>query len=142
MTQTGKDLEIIAYIDGACRGNPGPASCGVVLTVDGEVVVEEGKYLGKSTNNRAEYNGLLLALEKAAELNAVKLIVRTDSQIVARQIKGVYKIKDAELQKLNAAAQEKIRGFASFKIQEIPRAQNNIADGLANKALDDAAANR
>jgi len=128
----------VAYIDGACRGNPGPAACATAITCDGVVILKAAKYLGHATNNRAEYCGLLLALEKAAKFEkCTELEVRTDSQLIARQVRGVYKIKDEGLRALNDKAARMIRErFAKFKITEIPREKNNIADSLANKALD------
>ena len=135
---TGK--VITAFIDGACRGNPGPAACATVLTCDDVVLVKAGRFLGNSTNNRAEYSGLLLALEKAAQFeHCVDIIVKTNSQLIARQVRGVYKIKDPEMKRLNDKAQELIAArFKSFKIIEVPRAENNIADNLANRSLDKA----
>jgi len=126
-----------AYVDGGCRGNPGPAGCAAVLVSDGQVILKAGQFLGDSTNNRAEYAGLLLALKKAAEFdNCRGLRVFTDSQLMARQITGVYKVRDAELQKLRALALEKIAAFDSFEIHDIPRSKNVLADKLVNKSID------
>lgn len=130
-------MSLDAYVDGACRGNPGPAGCAAVLVADGQVILKAGKFLGNSTNNRAEYAGLLLALDKAAEFkNCRSLRVFTDSQLMARQISGVYKVKDAELKILRDLAIKKIAVFDSFEIHDIPRSKNAHADKLANKSID------
>jgi ribonuclease HI len=131
-----KPVEIVAYTDGACRGNPGPAAAATVLSVDGKVVAERSKYLGKSTNNRAEYEAVILALITAAELHATAVTIRTDSQLIARQITGKYRIKNADLMPLRDKIKELASGFKSFNVVEIPREQNSLADGLANKCLD------
>jgi ribonuclease HI len=131
-----KPIEIVAYTDGACRGNPGPAAAATALSVDGQVVAERSKYLGKSTNNRAEYEAVILALKTAAELNASVVTICTDSQLIARQITGRYKINNADLLPLRDKIKVLAAGFKSFKVIEIPREQNKLADGLANKCLD------
>jgi len=136
-TADTKNISLTAYIDGACRGNPGPAACGAVLMCDGQVVLEAGEFLGKSTNNRAEYCGLLLALNRAAEFtNCRRLTVMTDSQLMARQIRGEYKIKDAGLRELKEQADGLIARFDYFKIHDIRRTENAAADKLANRHLD------
>jgi ribonuclease HI len=128
---------VVAHVDGGSRGNPGPGACGAVLSRDGAVIARAAKFLGHTTNNRAEYGGLILALKRALELeDCHNIIVKTDSQLLARQVSGKYKIKDAELRRLHAAASELIANFKSFKILEIPREENKEADKLANKAMD------
>ena len=134
---SSESIALVAYVDGACRGNPGPAGCAAVLMCDNEVILKAGKYLGESTNNRAEYHGLLLALTRASEFqNCRRLKVFTDSQLMARQINGRYKIKDAELQRLKKQADELIAGFDHFEIEDIRRNKNKDADEMANKAID------
>ena len=131
-----KPIEIVAYTDGACRGNPGPAAAATVLSVDGQVVAERSKYLGKSTNNRAEYEAVILALKTAAELNAAAVTICTDSQLIARQLTGRYRIKNEDLMPLRDKIKDLAAGFKKFSIVEIPREKNKLADGLANKCLD------
>jgi ribonuclease HI len=133
-----KSVEIVAYTDGACRGNPGPAAAAAVLLVDDQVVAERSKYLGKSTNNRAEYEAVILALTAAAELNAVAVTICTDSQLIARQLTGRYRIKNEDLIPLRDKIKELAAGFRKFSIIEIPREKNKPADGLANRCLDNA----
>jgi ribonuclease HI len=126
-----------AYIDGASRGNPGPASYAVVLKqADGKIVLELGKYFGRATNNVAEYYGLINALDSAASRGVTRLRVRSDSELLVRQIEGRYKVKSADLKPLFERAQKLARGFAYFSIEYIPREQNREADRLANQALD------
>ena len=126
-----------AYIDGASRGNPGPASYAVVLKQpDGKVALELGKYFGRATNNVAEYYGLINALDSAASRGVTRLRVRSDSELLVRQIEGRYKVKSADLKPLFERAQKLARGFAYFSIEYIPREQNREADRLANQALD------
>ena len=130
-------LHLTAYVDGACRGNPGPASCAAILVHDGAVVRKAGKFLGNATNNVAEYSGLLLALKKAAEFgNCRRLTVYTDSQLMARQISGAYKVKDPQLKRLKAEADTLIERFDTFEIHDIPRGDNSLADNFANETLD------
>lgn len=130
-------ISLTAYVDGACRGNPGPAACAAVILCDGQVVLEAGEYLGQSTNNRAEYRGLLLALARAGEFpHCRRLKVMTDSQLMARQIRGEYKIKDDDLRELKKQADALISRFAHFEIHDIRRKDNAAADKLANTHLD------
>jgi ribonuclease HI len=126
-----------AYIDGASRGNPGPASYAVILKgPDGKVMLELGKYFGRATNNVAEYYGLINALDSAASRGVTRLRVRSDSELLVRQIEGRYKVKSADLKPLFERAQKLARGFAWFGIEYIPREENREADKLANAALD------
>jgi len=131
-----KPVEITAYTDGACRGNPGPAAAAAVLMIGGETVAERSKFLGQATNNRAEYEAVILALEAAAELKAGAVTICTDSQLIARQLTGRYKIKNPDLIPLHRKAKELSAAFGSFRVVEIPREQNKPADGLANRRLD------
>ena len=132
-----QSISLTAYVDGACRGNPGPAACAAVLMADGQVILRAGLFLGHSTNNRAEYKGLLLALSRAAEFPACRrLTVMTDSQLMARQVRGEYKIKDASLRELKEQADALIARFDHFEIHDVRRLNNAEADKLANLALD------
>ena len=129
--------QIVAHVDGASRGNPGPAAYGVAIeTAAGEPVAAFGKYLGETTNNFAEYQGLLAALEYALEHQYSRLSVVTDSELMARQMNGVYKVRSADLKPLHEKAQALIRRLERFSIRHVLREHNRQADGLANKALD------
>lgn len=129
--------KITILIDGCARGNPGPAGCGViVLDADGRTILEKARYLGKATNNVAEYTALIDGLREAADLGARQVAVRTDSELVARQMKGEYKVKDVKLKELFAEAQRLWRGFAVTDITHVQRENNKEADRLANRAVD------
>jgi ribonuclease HI len=133
--------EIIAHIDGASRGNPGPAAFGVAVeTPQGKSVTRFGRYLGEATNNFAEYQGLLAALDYALGHGYLRLRVVTDSELMARQISGRYKVRSPDLKPLHEKAQAMIARLESFSIHHVLREHNREADRLANKALDDAAA--
>ena len=127
------------HIDGASRGNPGPAACGVVVeTAEGETITSFSKYLGRTTNNFAEYQALLAALEHASANRYARVRVLTDSELLARQIGGLYKVRSDDLRPLHEKARELISGFESFRIRHVPREQNREADRLANQILDTA----
>jgi probable phosphoglycerate mutase len=131
--------EIIAHIDGGSRGNPGPAAYGVSIeTADGEPVTAFAKFLGKTTNNYAEYQGLLAALNYALEHGHARVRVLTDSELMARQISGHYKVRSPDLKPLYDKAQAMIARLESFSIRHVYREQNREADRLANEAMDDA----
>ena len=124
-------------MDGGARGNPGPAAIGAVVSdADGGELLAEGRYIGESTNNVAEYKGLLLGLELARSLGATDVEVINDSELVARQIGGQYKVKNATLKPLFEQAMAELRGFDSWSVRNVPRAQNARADELVNEALD------
>ncbi len=125
------------YIDGASRGNPGKAAVGVVIINDkGHVIGEKGKYIGDTTNNTAEYQALLEALAEAKIHGGRKIHVYSDSELLVRQINGIYKVRDGKLQTLYNEAKRLISGFDHFKIDHITRDKNSRADALANEALD------
>jgi ribonuclease HI len=128
---------LVVNTDGASRGNPGPAAAGFALYREGKLLEAAGQYLGKQTNNQAEYNALILALKRALELGAHEVTVRTDSELMVRQIKGEYRVKNSALQDLFAGAKDLIRQFKSFRIQHVPREQNQKADSMANRAIDE-----
>jgi len=126
-----------AYVDGAARGNPGPASYAVILRApDGSTPFQIGKYLGRATNNVAEYYALIGALDYAQSNHIARLAVRSDSELLVRQMQGRYKVKSLDLRPLHERAQKLARGLAHFDIEHIPREQNSEADALANLALD------
>ncbi|NIA22384.1 MAG: reverse transcriptase-like protein [Anaerolineaceae bacterium] len=130
--------KILIYIDGGSRGNPGPAACAAVLKSadDGQTVLEKARFLGQATNNVAEYEGLLLGLRLAADLRATQIEVRSDSELLVRQMSGRYRVRSAGLQKLHRLATEALDAFSSVEIGHIPRDENAEADALLNKALD------
>src|SRR6267142_3636483 len=126
-----------ANIDGAARGNPGPASYGVVLRrPDGKPLESLGKYIGRTTNNVAEYYALIAALDYAAASGIRRLRVYSDSQLIVNQIKGIYKVKHPDLRPLHERAKKQAAALESFAIQYVPREQNRDADAAANAALD------
>ncbi len=128
---------LLAYVDGAARGNPGPAAAGVVLqSSSGETVKTLSIALGSTTNNVAEYAALVLALQEALLLGAKELHVYTDSELVARQWSGDYKVKDASLKVLFTLASHLKRGFQKLQVTHVPRERNKLADEAANRALD------
>ena len=126
-----------ANIDGAARGNPGPAAYGVVVRrPDGSRHESLGKYIGRTTNNVAEYYALIAALDYAAASGIRRLRVYSDSQLIVNQIKGLYKVKHPDLRPLHERARKQAATLESFAIQYVPREQNRDADDLANAALD------
>ena len=129
-----------ANIDGAARGNPGPASYGVLIRDGrGEVVTKLKKYIGRMTNNVAEYYGLIAALDYAQSHGIRALRVESDSELMVKQMRGLYKVKSADLQPLFERAKKMSQGFESFRIDHVYREQNREADALANQALDETA---
>jgi ribonuclease HI len=135
---TGATAAYRANIDGGSRGNPGPASYGVVIRDPrGEVVAKLKKYIGRMTNNVAEYYGLIAALDYAQQHSIRALRVESDSELLVRQMRGQYKVKSSELRPLFERARKMAQTFASFKIEHVYRDQNAEADALANEALDE-----
>jgi ribonuclease HI len=127
----------LAYIDGASRGNPGPASYAVVLRDPaGKIILELAKKLGRETNNVAEYYALLAALDAAVAHGITALRIRSDSELLVRQMQGRYKVKSADLKPLHERASKLARQLAYFAIEHVPREMNRDADALANVALD------
>jgi ribonuclease HI len=132
-------LKLVIHVDGGARGNPGPAAVAAVAsTPDGDVVGERNEYIGETTNNVAEYRAVLLALELARELGANEVEIVGDSELVARQIGGEYKVKHAGLKPLFAETMEKLRSFDSWSVRNVRREHNARADELVNEALDEA----
>jgi ribonuclease HI len=127
------------HIDGAARGNPGPAGVGVlIIGPDGQIAERVHRSIGEATNNVAEYRALLLALERAQARGYPEIEVFSDSELLVRQLQGRYQVKHPVLRVLFATARQRIEGFRRFRIQHIPREQNAEADSLANRALDEA----
>jgi ribonuclease HI len=130
-------MKVIVHVDGGARGNPGPAAAAAVITTpDGEQLGEHAELLGTATNNVAEYRALLLGLERARELGAQEIEVIGDSELIAKQVQGTYKVKHPAMRPLYLEAMQALRGFDSWSIRTVPRAQNADADALVNAALD------
>ncbi|MBI3297362.1 MAG: ribonuclease HI family protein [Elusimicrobia bacterium] len=130
-------MTVSAYIDGASRGNPGPASVGVIVRgQSGETLREHGRTLGTATNNVAEYTAFLDALRIAKSLGADEVLVHSDSLLLVEQIAGKYKVKNAALQGLKAQALALMKGFKAVRLVHVRRELNGDADRLANEALD------
>ena len=129
------------HVDGGARGNPGPAAAACVISSpEGELLGEHSELLGRATNNVAEYRALLLGLAKAAELGADEVEVIGDSELIAKQVQGLYKVKHEAMKPLYLDAMEALRGFERWSIRTVPRAENARADALVNAALDGARA--
>ncbi len=134
-------MKVVVHVDGGSRGNPGPAAAAsVVSTPAGEVLDEASELLGTVTNNVAEYRALLLGLVRAGALGATEVEVVNDSELIAKQVQGLYKVKHAAMRPLYSEAMAALRAFETWKIRSVPRAQNAHADALVNAALDDARA--
>jgi len=132
--------EVVAYIDGGARGNPGPAGYGVrIEEPDGSLVDEFSESIGTATNNVAEYRGLLAALEWAKAHASRAVHVRSDSLLLVQQMLGNYKVKNAGLQPLHARARELAKSIGKVTFEHVRREANAHADRLANAAMDDAA---
>lgn len=130
-------MKATLFSDGGSRGNPGPAAYGAVLLAeDGTVLREISAFLGVTTNNVAEWSGLLAGLEAALELGVDEINVRLDSELVVRQLSGAYRVKQEHLIPLHAKAKSLLRQFARTHVSHVPREQNKEADALLNQVLD------
>jgi ribonuclease HI len=130
-------VKVVVHVDGGARGNPGPAAAGAVIsTPEGDVLDEATELLGVATNNVAEYRGLLLGLARAKALGATEVEVINDSELIAKQVNGQYKVKHAAMRPLYLDAMEALRGFEKWSIRSVRREQNADADALVNQALD------
>jgi ribonuclease HI len=136
-------MKVIVNVDGGARGNPGPAAAACVISSpDGELIAEHAELLGTATNNVAEYRALLLGLARARELGADEVEIVGDSELIAKQVTGAYKVRHAAMRPLYEQAIEALAGFRRWSIMTVPRAQNAAADALVNEALDRARAGR
>ena len=127
---------LILHTDGAARGNPGPAAAGIVVErADGDVLVQTGTYLGEMPNNQAEYRALILGLRAANDFHPAAVDVFMDSELVVRQMTGVYQVRDATLRQLYQEAMTLVRAIPQVSFTHVRRAQNALADRLANQAL-------
>jgi ribonuclease HI len=132
-------VRLLIHTDGAARGNPGPAGLGAVL-VDadsGEIVAELARYLGQRTNNYAEWTAVEAALDEALRLGATHVDLRMDSELVARQITGRYRVKHADLKPIHARVMAMLARLAGYTVGHVPRERNKEADRLSNVAIDD-----
>jgi probable phosphoglycerate mutase len=131
-------LRLLIHTDGAARGNPGPAGAGAILrdAATGEVLAEVAQGLGRATNNVAEWTAVRLALEEARRLGASRVDLRMDSELVARQITGIYRVKHPDLKPIHSAVMALLRGFDGYTIGHVPRELNRDADRLSNVAID------
>jgi ribonuclease HI len=134
-------MKVIVHVDGGARGNPGPAAAACVISSPtGELLGEHAQLLGTATNNVAEYRALLLGLGRARELGASEIEVVGDSELIAKQVQGVYKVKHEAMRPLHREALAALAAFERWSIRTVPRAQNAQADALVNAALDGAPA--
>lgn len=130
-------MKVIVHVDGGARGNPGPAAAACVITSpEGDLLDEHAQLLGMTTNNVAEYRALLLGLQRARELSASEIEVVGDSELIARQVLGQYKVKNESLRPLHREATAALGQFERWSIRTVPREQNEHADALVNAALD------
>ena len=133
-------MKVIVHVDGGARGNPGPAAAACVISSPaGEVLGEHAQLLGSVTNNVAEYRALLLGLAQARELGASEVEVIGDSELIAKQVQGLYKVKHEAMKPLFLEAIRGLKAFPKWSFRTVPRAQNAGADALVNQALDAAA---
>jgi ribonuclease HI len=124
-------------VDGGARGNPGPAGVGIVLTDDsGKEIDRANEYIGETTNNVAEYRALLLGLDRARARGVRNLEIVNDSELIARQLTGEYRVKKEDLRLLHGQARQALGAFERWSIRSVPRAKNEVADALVNEAID------
>ncbi len=144
MARTADQLRILIYTDGAARGNPGPAGAGAILrdVKTGEALAEIAQFLGVRTNNYAEWTAVELALEEALRLGATHVDLRLDSELVARQISGRYRVKHPDLKPIHAHVMSLLGRFAGYTVGHVPRELNKEADRLSNVAIDQPRAGR
>jgi ribonuclease HI len=136
------DEPLSLFTDGACRGNPGNGGAGAVLVGrDGKVVGTAKRFLGHCTNNIAEYRALILGLETVLERGAATISIYLDSELLVRQIQGIYRVKNPDLKPLMIEIRDLLDRFDAWKIKHVPRSENALADGLANEAIDEATKN-
>ena len=130
-------MKVVVHVDGGARGNPGPAAAGAVVSSPaGDVLDVAAEPIGIATNNVAEYRGLLLGLARARELGATEVEVINDSELVAKQVNGLYKVKHPDMKPLHTAAKQALGNFERWSVRSVPRARNAHADALVNQALD------
>ena len=139
-TRDASELKLILWTDGGARGNPGPSAAGIVIqTPEGRTLARLGRVLGRGTSNEAEYRALITGLEQALARGATEVLALTDSQLMERQIAGRYKVKAPNLRRLFERAKDLLGRFESARVRHVPREENEEADRLANRALDEGA---
>ena len=137
-TETHSSSSVVLYTDGACRGNPGPSSAGwVIESPTGEVLAQAGVFLGTGTNNESEYSAAILGLEDAFQRGAKKVVLRADSELMIKQLKGIYRVKNERLQPLFTKLKSIIAKFNHVTLEHVKRHLNQAADRQANLALDE-----
>jgi probable phosphoglycerate mutase len=130
-------MRVVLYTDGGSRGNPGPAAFGFVLEADdGTILAAEGEPIGEATNNVAEYRGLVAGLSRAYELGVPEIEVRSDSELLVKQMRGEYRVKNPALRTLSLEAAQLARTIGRVEYVHVPRERNELADRLVNEALD------
>lgn len=130
-------MKLVVNVDGGARGNPGPAAVAAVISIpDGELVEERAERIGEATNNVAEYKALLLGIERARALGATELELIGDSELIVRQVRGEYRVKEPGLRPLHEQVHEALEGFERWSIRHVRREENAEADRLVNDALD------
>jgi ribonuclease HI/probable phosphoglycerate mutase len=136
------DKRLSLFTDGACRGNPGNGGAGAVLVGEnGEVVSTAKRFLGHCTNNIAEYQALILGLEEALRRGSTAISIYLDSELIVRQIQGIYRVKNPTLKPLMADVRALLDRFDTWQVAHVPRSENAVADKLANEAIDNALKN-
>jgi ribonuclease HI len=131
--------KLVVNVDGGARGNPGPAAVAAVAsTPEGDILAERGETIGEATNNIAEYRAVLLGVSLARELGATELELIGDSELVVRQVRGEYKVKQEHLRPLHAEVLRELMGFEKWSIRHVRRDENAAADALVNSTLDSA----
>lgn len=125
------------YFDGACHGNPGPGAVGWVIVDSSGIVADGGERIGETTNNRAEYEALIRALEAATEFGFDRVDVRGDSELIVKQVTGEWNVNDPDLRERRVTARELLAGFDEWSLEHVPREVNERADRLATEALED-----
>lgn len=128
-------MKLDIFTDGACSGNPGPAGVGVLISSEGKVVKEISKYIGEGTNNIAEYSALICALIEAQALKADEVNIKSDSELMVKQVNGLYKVKHENIIPLFEQVKQLSNGFKVFKLTHIPRELNAVADRLSTQAI-------
>ncbi len=129
---------LTVYVDGASRGNPGRAGIGVVVCgADGEVLARVGEYIGRTTNNVAEYMALIFGMQEAMLRGASELTVRSDSELVVKQVSGVYRTRDENLKLLGKLVRHLQQGFRQFRVEQVSRDENKEADLLAGQSIEE-----
>jgi len=129
---------LVVHVDGGARGNPGPAAIAAVLAdADGTILDERSETIGRATNNVAEYRAVLLGIERAVALGAAELELVGDSELIVKQVRGEYRVKDASLRELHSQVRAALAGFERWSIRHERRENNKQADAMASLALDD-----